>query len=115
MLNIAETMSRAGVGPEVLPVCETVQEALGNAHARLQKHGKLGMSGPEIQAMRELHAYHDLQRSSVTLGEYERAIQRTANRIHGANPGVKVFIDNPKEIRQELPYLSPSLTTREKV
>lgn len=89
--NIAETMALDGIGPEVLEPCRLASEALGEAHARYKDRGKLGLSGPELQALRELHSYHDLQRSSISRGEYERAIKKTADRIRSAHPSVKVY------------------------
>lgn len=92
MSNIAETMSRSGIGPEVLPVCEQVQEALSAAHARFKAGGRLGFDGPGLQAVRELAEFHDLQRTSVCRSEYEKAIKRTADRIRSMAADVKVCI-----------------------
>ena len=92
MLNVAETMGTQGIGPEVLPVCETAQRALAEAHRRHTQLGKLGLSGPELQALRELHEYHDLQRTSVDRSQYFRSIQATQNRIRSAHPSHKVCI-----------------------
>jgi len=57
VLNLSETMSRAGIGPEVLPVCEKAQKALHEAALRFQKTGKLGLTGEGIQSVRELIQY----------------------------------------------------------
>lgn len=91
-LNIAETMARGGVGPEALAVVTAVDAALSEAHARHAKTGRLGMTGPQLQALRDLYAYHDAQRTAIARSEYERFIQLTANRIRSAHPDVKVFI-----------------------
>ncbi|MEJ7932563.1 hypothetical protein WG922_21515 [Ramlibacter sp. AN1015] len=91
MLNIAETMARGGIGPEVLPVCEQAQEALLQAGERQRAGKRMGVDGPGLVALRELAEYHDLQRTSVSRAEYERAITRTSNRIRGAAPEVKVL------------------------
>jgi hypothetical protein len=91
-LNVAETMAKGGIGPEVLEPCQAVQEALGEAHRRYKECGRLGLSGPEIQALRELHEFHDLQIQSVTRGEFEQWIERTANRIRSAHPDRTVVI-----------------------
>lgn len=95
-INVAQTMGEGGIGPEALPACEAASEALGQAHRRYSKIGKLGMTGPQLQSLREMHEYHDLQIQSITRGEFERWIQRTADRIRSAHPSLKVFI-NPKE------------------
>ena len=85
VLNIAETMAKHGIGPEVLPYCEDAQKALLEAKERFDKTGKMGLSGAGIKAIKELWEYHDLQRTSVARSEYERMIQKTMNyvRSHG--------------------------------
>ena len=79
--NIAETMGKSGIGPEVLPYCEAVQKALLEAADRYQKTGKMGLSGVGITKIKDLWEYHDLQRTSIARSEYERMIQKTANYI----------------------------------
>ena len=85
VVNIAETMGKAGIGPEVLPYCQASQQALLEAAERYQKTGKMGLSGAGIRAVKELWEYHDLQRTSVARSEYERMIQKTINHVrsHG--------------------------------
>jgi len=48
----------------------------------------MGTTGPGLQAMRDLFEYHDLQRSSISRGEYERHIQSAINAIRSKAPGV---------------------------
>jgi hypothetical protein len=79
--NIAETMGKSGIGPEVLPYCDAVQKALLEAADRYQKTGKMGLSGVGITKIKDLWEYHDLQRTSIARSEYERMIQKTANYI----------------------------------
>ena len=85
VLNIAETMAKNGIGPEVLEHCEKAQEALLEAKQRYDKTGKMGLSGAGIRAVKDLWEYHDLQRTSVARSEYEKMIQKTMNNIrsHG--------------------------------
>ena len=92
MVNVCETFANDGVGPEALPSCQAAEEALGDAHRRWQEHGHLGVTGPQLQALRDCFEYHDLQRSSVSRSRYERAIQTTINRIVSAHPSVKVCV-----------------------
>lgn len=94
--NIAETMGLEGIGPEALESVKAVDAALCDSHARYSKTGSLGMTGPQLHALRELYAYHDAQRTSIARSEYERLIVLTGNRIRSAHPSLKVFI-NPKE------------------
>ena len=85
VVNISETMGKSGIGPEVLPYCKEVQQALLEAADRYQKTGKMGLSGVGISKIKELWEYHDLQRTSIARSEYEKMIRKTANYIksHG--------------------------------
>ena len=85
VLNIAETMAKHGIGPEVLPYCEEAQKALLEAKERYDKTGKMGLSGTGIRAVKDLWEYHDLQRTSVARSEYEKMIRKTMDNIrsHG--------------------------------
>ena len=85
VLNLSETMGRAGVGIEVIPVCAKAQESLHKAAIRYQETMKMGLDGVGIQAIRELIEYADLQQSSISRSEFERYIQKTKDyiRSHG--------------------------------
>mgnify|MGYP000449797158 CR=1 FL=1 len=85
VINIAETMGKAGIGPEVLPYCQEAQISMLEAAERYQKTGKMGLSGIGISKIKELWEYHDLQRTSIARSEYEKMIRKTANYIksHG--------------------------------
>lgn len=89
--NLAETMALDGVGPEVLPYCEAVEKELLKAKERFERWGRMGTSGTGLRAFIDLQEFHDLQRTSVSLSEYERAIQKTVNRVRSAHPSVKVL------------------------
>lgn len=90
-LNLCECLALDGVGPEALEPCQRAQEALGNAHSRLQTSGRLGMTGPELQSLREAYSYHDIQRQSISRSRYEEAIRKTVARIKSAPESVKVY------------------------
>jgi len=92
MCNICETMANSGIGPETLEPCLVAQEALSAAHERHTRTGRIGVTGPELEALRQAQQWHDLQRMSVSRQSYEQAIQRTANRIRSAAPDIKVCI-----------------------
>jgi hypothetical protein len=85
VINIAETMGKAGIGPEVLPYCQEAQAAMLESAKRYQETKKMGLSGAGIKAIKELWEYHDLQRTSIARSEYEKMIRKTANYIksHG--------------------------------
>lgn len=88
MLNLTETMARRGIGPEALEACERAQAALIDAQQRYERTKKMGLTGPGLQALRDLYAFHDLQRQSVSRSQYEAAIRDTANRIRSKAPEV---------------------------
>jgi len=77
MMNIAETMGKNGIGPEILPWCAQAQQGLKDAARRYEKTGKMGLSGPSIQALREVYQYHDIQRTSISRAKYEQMIEKT--------------------------------------
>jgi len=81
VLNLAETFARAGVGPEVLPVCQKAQDALHKAAERYQTTMRIGLTGEGITAIRELLEYADLQQGSVSRSEFERYVQKTKDYI----------------------------------
>ena len=81
VLNLSEVMAKAGLGPEVLPVCAKAQEGLHKAAMRFQETGKMGLDGPSITAIRDLIEYADLQQASISRAEFERYVQKTRNYI----------------------------------
>lgn len=83
VLNLSEVMARAGVGPEVLPVCEKAQEALHKAALRYQETMRMGLDGLGIQAVRELIEYADLQQASITRSDFEKYVKKTRDYIKG--------------------------------
>lgn len=87
--NLAETLALSGVGPEVLEVTRKAQAALATAFDRYQDKKPLLFTGPELQAVRDVVEYHDLQRTSITLAQYEAAIRKTRDRIRSAHPNLK--------------------------
>jgi hypothetical protein len=85
VLNLSEMMGKNGIGPEVLPICETAQVSLHKAALRYQETFKMGLDGVGINAIRDLIEYADLQQSSISRSEFERYIQKTKDyiRSHG--------------------------------
>lgn len=92
MLNLAQTMGEMGIGPEVLPVCEAVESQLLRAKAQHDEQGRMTLTALGLKALRDLFEFHDLQRTSVDRSAYERAIQKTRNRIRSSHPDVKELI-----------------------
>jgi hypothetical protein len=84
LVQAARVLVEFGVGPEVLPTIEDVERFLEAAAARHQATGRLGATGPDLQAVRDLFEYHDLQRTSVDLATYQRAVEKAINRARNA-------------------------------
>lgn len=85
VLNLSETMGRAGVGPEVLPICEKAQASLHKAAGYYQTTMRVILDADGMQACRDLIEFADLQQSSIPRSEFERYIQKTKDyiRSHG--------------------------------
>lgn len=81
VLNLSEMMGKNGVGPEVLPICQTAQDSLHKAAMRYQETKKMGLDGQGIQAIRDLIEFADLQQASISRSEFERYIQKTKDYI----------------------------------
>ena len=81
VLNLSEVMAKAGIGPEVLPICEKAQDALHKAAMRYQETMRMGLDGPGIHALRELIEYADLQQASIPRSDFEKYVQKTRNYI----------------------------------
>jgi hypothetical protein len=81
VLNLSETMGRAGVGPEVLPICEKAQASLHKASGYYQTTMRVILDADGIQACRDLIEFADLQQSSIPRSEFERYIQKTKDYI----------------------------------
>lgn len=86
VVQAARVLVEFGVGPEVLPTIELVECFLAAAQARHETTGRLGATGPDLQAVRDLYEYHDLQRTSIDLATYQRAVEKAINRARNAAP-----------------------------
>lgn len=79
--NLTQTLAGMGVGYEAMPDAHKAEEGLIEAAERFQRTGKMGLSGPAIQALRDVIEWHSLQRSSIPRSQYEEAIRLTGARI----------------------------------
>jgi len=97
--NLAQTIAGQGVGPEVMEVAHRAEAALIDAAGRFQRTGRMGLTGEGLKNLRELIEMHDLQRSSISRAEYERAIQLTIARIRSGYATIDLdkMIGKPKE------------------
>jgi hypothetical protein len=79
--NITQTLAGMGVGREAMPDAHAAEAALIDAAERFQRTGRMGLTGPGMQALREVIEWHHLQRTSIARSQYEQAIRLTAARI----------------------------------
>jgi hypothetical protein len=92
MNNIAQTFADEGIGIEAIEPCRALEEALIEAAKRFEKTGKMGLSGTGLTAAREVQQLHDLQRISITRGEYERLVDKTENILKSKGRKVKEIV-----------------------
>ena len=83
--NLAQTLASQHIGAEALPDCEKAEAALIEAADRFQRTGRMGLSGPGLQALREVIGWHDAQRSSIARSRYEQAIRLTEARTRSGH------------------------------
>lgn len=88
-VQAARVLVEMGVGPEALPSVDAVDRFLVEASARHETAGRLGATGPDLQAVRDLYEYHDLQRTSVGLSTYQRAVEIAINRARAGVAGTQ--------------------------
>jgi len=87
MLCICEDMAKAGIGPEALEACQRGREHLAADKARFLQTGRMGTTGPGLQAYRDVFEYHDIQRQSIARSEYEKYIQKSINKVKTRKAG----------------------------
>jgi|GEM_PF-3833829 len=61
--------------------------------------GRMGLSGPGLQALREVIGWHDAQRSSIARSRYEQAIRLTEARTRSGHATIDLdkILSNQKE------------------
>jgi hypothetical protein len=79
--NLCQTLAGMDVGREALPDCHKAEAGLIEAARRFQETKRMGLSGPAIQALRDVIEWHDLQRASIPRRQYEEAIRLTVARV----------------------------------
>jgi hypothetical protein len=102
--NLTQTLASLHIGAEALPDCHKAEAALIEAAARYQATGRMGLSGPGLQALREVIGWHDAQRSSIARSRYERAIKLTHARTRSGHATVDLdkILSDQKETRQHV-------------
>lgn len=81
VLNLSEVMAKAGIGPEVLPICEKAQESLHKAAMHYQKTLHMVLDYQGIESLRDLIEYADLQQASISRSEFEKYVKKTRDYI----------------------------------
>jgi hypothetical protein len=79
--NITQTLVSMDIGPEAQQAAHDAEQALIETARRFERTGKMGLSGPGIQAVREVIEWHHAQRSSIARSVYSEAIRRTSARV----------------------------------
>jgi predicted HAD superfamily phosphohydrolase len=89
VVQLAESMAAAGIGPEVMVHVKIAEMHLIDAHDRYKRIGKMGSTGPGLQSFQDIIEYHQLQRTSVSRSVYERHIKRVTDMIRSKSPKIK--------------------------
>lgn len=89
MNNITMTFADEGIGIEAKEPCLVLEQALLDAARRFEQTGRMGLSGLGLNAAREVQQLHDLQRISITRGEYEKLLDKTENILRSKGRQVK--------------------------
>lgn len=85
MNNLTQTLADMGVGREALPDCRKAEQALIECSARFERTRRMGLTGPGIEALRNVIEWHILQRSAIPRSKYEEAIRLTGARIRSGH------------------------------
>lgn len=91
--NLCEVLARdyrIG-GDEVLEAVKSAESAFLSCAARIEKTGKIGFSGPELQAVREMLQWAAAQREAASRGVYLAAIKLLSARIKGGSVTVEMI------------------------
>jgi hypothetical protein len=89
--SIAEVMARAGVGIEVLAVAKRAEVYLKASAKRFAETGKMSFDLIGVITLSDLQEYHDLQRQSVSRGEYWLFIKKMIDLKTSGSPMVEIL------------------------
>lgn len=89
VVQLAESMAAANIGPEVMVHVKIAEMHLIDAHERYKRIGKMGSTGPGLQAFQDIIEYHELQRTAVARSVYEKHIKRVTDMIKSKSPKIK--------------------------
>ena len=89
VVQLAESMADANIGPEVMVHVKIAEMHLIDAHDRHKRIGKMGSTGPGLQAFQDIIEYHELQRTAVARSVYEKHIERVTNLIRSKSSKIR--------------------------
>jgi hypothetical protein len=85
LTNMAEIMSKDGIGTEVLEFSEAGQQALKRSATFYKKSGKFLLDATGITALQDLIEYAHLQRQSVSTGNMESYLKTIIGRVNSGH------------------------------
>jgi len=89
VVQLAESMAAANIGPEVMVHVKIAEMHLIDAHDRYKRIGKMGSTGPGLQSFQDIIEYHELQRTAVSRSVYESHIKRVTDMIKSKSSKIK--------------------------
>jgi len=89
VVQLAESMAAANIGPEVMLHVKIAEMHLLDAKDRWGRLGKMGSTGPGLQSFQDIIEYHELQRTAVSRSVYESHIKRVTDMIRSKSPKVR--------------------------
>jgi hypothetical protein len=89
VVQLAESMAAANIGPEVMVHVKIAEMHLIDAHDRWRRIGKMGSTGPGLQSFQDIIEYHELQRTAVSRSVYESHIKRVTDMIRSKSSKIK--------------------------
>ncbi len=89
VVQLAESMADANIGPEVMVHVKIAEMHLIDAHDRYKRIGKMGSTGPGLQSFQDIIEYHELQRTSVARSVYEKHIKRVTDMIRSKSSKIR--------------------------
>jgi len=89
VVQLAESMAAANIGPEVMVHCKIAEMHLLDAQDRYTRLGKMGSTALGLQSFRDIIEWHDLQRTSVARSVYEKHIKRVTDMIRSRSSKIK--------------------------
>lgn len=89
VVELAESMAGANIGPEVMVHVKIAEMHLTDAYDRWKRVGKMGSTGLGLQSFKDIVEYHELQRTSVARSVYESHIKKVTDMIRSKSPKIR--------------------------